>query len=748
MLAAMLVCPECGESYEVGPTCSRDGARLSNTSDEPLLGQWVGSYRIAARIGAGGMGQVFRAVQPAIGSRVAIKVLSSDWSEHSTLVERFFMEARSANLIRHESIVSVLDLARLPDGRPYIVMEYLDGQSLAQLIGDRGRLPLGAAVRLLGEVCQGLAAAHDHGIVHRDLKPDNLWITPAGRAKILDFGIAKLAVEQAAKGPPLTATGAILGTPSYMAPEQAFGGTIDARTDIYALGVVLFEACTGRVPFVGTTLFEVLKKHVDQPPPAPQTLRPDLPGPLVAVILRALQKDPVRRFQTARELGQALAETEPWVGAESLVPLLAAARSALPREPSSPSMAGRADMHPAETGAVWPAGSLPGHSVYGAAEGSYVGTGWDARSVVSPAITAYRARPPSASSGLLVVALLGALAVVGVGLVGVAAWGLVHVLGSRSDASGRTPVARQAEGGASRTGDSPAKSLPAAKKPARWLSRSVKFVRVSGGELPDVVGQAILKNGTELAVVNGATGKVIWHRPLVDPNGEEYADGRDGILFASGSNALVRYDARNGAERWKIQLGSRPYDVTFASGCASILLGNLKEPVGVALLGGAAQACPGAPAGQYPSLRLAAKDAHFVHGAWTVDGSVLRDSKPINPDPPRIVVRITQAGRELGRQSLPIEPIVNIRGQHALVADTDAGAFVFGRTQAGKAAWGLVELPGGRIVHSQVGTGKVDPEQGTPAAVGARNMVYVLHDGILEAYDAPTGRLVWTAGED
>jgi serine/threonine-protein kinase len=296
MLVGMLVCPECGESYPVGQACTRDGARLADNAQEPLLGQWVGSYRIAARIGAGGMGEVFRAVQPTIGSRVAIKVIGRDWSEQSSLVERFFQEARAVNLIRHESIVNVLDLARLPDGRPYIVMEYLDGWSLAQLIGERGRLPLGAAVRLAREVTEGLAAAHDQGIVHRDLKPDNLWVTPAGRAKILDFGLAKLAVEHASGEAPLTTTGTILGTPCYMAPEQAVGGAIDARTDVYALGVVLFEMCIGRVPFVGSTVFEVLKQHIEQSPPRPQNLRPDLPEPLAELILRALEKDPVRRF--------------------------------------------------------------------------------------------------------------------------------------------------------------------------------------------------------------------------------------------------------------------------------------------------------------------------------------------------------------------------------------------------------------------------------------------------------------------
>ena len=302
----MFVCPECGDSYPQPGACAKDGAVLADGTGDPLLGQFVGSYRVACMIGAGGMGQVYKGVHPSIGSRVAIKVVGGDWARQSQLVERFFSEARAVNVIRHENIVNVLDLAWLPDGRPYIVMEFLDGQPLSSVIRNRGPLPLGSLTSLLSEVLDALGAAHDHGIVHRDLKPDNIFVTPGGRAKVLDFGIAKLRPELSAMHG-ATETGSILGTPHYMSPEQALGRPVDARADIYSLGVILFEGATGRLPFTGTVLFDLLKAHIETPPPHPRTIRPDLPEPLALIVLRALEKDPSRRFGNAGEFAAALA---------------------------------------------------------------------------------------------------------------------------------------------------------------------------------------------------------------------------------------------------------------------------------------------------------------------------------------------------------------------------------------------------------------------------------------------------------
>ncbi|HEY1556813.1 MAG TPA: serine/threonine-protein kinase [Kofleriaceae bacterium] len=300
----MFVCGECGSRYERAGYCATDGQPIAEVSD-PLLGSEVGRYRLARVLGEGGMGCVYLAVQPAIGSRVAIKVLSEPSARNAELLDRFFAEARAVNLIRHEHIVGVLDLAKLPDGRPYIVMEFVDGQTLAQVM-RRGLPPLGGVAQVMGEVLGALAAAHAIGIVHRDLKPDNVIVTVEGHAKVLDFGIAKLAPGLSSMSP-RTQTGALMGTPAYMAPEQISGAAnVDARSDIYAAGVVLFEAATGRPPFAGATLYDLMRAHLEATPPAPRSLRPDLPPELEGVILTALAKLPAQRFQSAAAMAQAL----------------------------------------------------------------------------------------------------------------------------------------------------------------------------------------------------------------------------------------------------------------------------------------------------------------------------------------------------------------------------------------------------------------------------------------------------------
>jgi serine/threonine-protein kinase len=302
----MFVCPECGRPYRDGGYCGEDGAVLVEPAD-PLLGTMVQRWQLARVLGAGGMGRVYLGVQPDIGSRVAIKVLSEDCARDPGLVERFFSEARAVNLIRHEHIVGVLDLARFADGRPYIVMEFIDGVTLGALARE-SMLPLGPLCALIDEVLSALAAAHAIGIVHRDLKPDNVLVTRAGHAKVLDFGIAKLAPSIAHAPSPRTRTGALLGTPEYMAPEQVSGKSVDGRTDLYAAGIMLYETTTGRRPFHGENLFDLLRSHLEDAPVPPRQLRPELPAPLEAVILRALEKAPDARYQTAAEMMDALAK--------------------------------------------------------------------------------------------------------------------------------------------------------------------------------------------------------------------------------------------------------------------------------------------------------------------------------------------------------------------------------------------------------------------------------------------------------
>ncbi len=317
----MFVCPECGSSQPAAGHCPADGTALAPIGEDVLLGTTIGVYRVARLLGIGGMGRVYKGVHPQIGSRVAIKVLSRECSDRRDLVERFFAEAKAVNLIRHESIVNVLDLATLPDGRPYIIMEYLDGAPLASLVeygvAHQAALPLGGVARLAAEVLDALGAAHAKGIVHRDLKPDNIFVAPSGRPKVLDFGIAKLSDVNHAS----TRTGSLLGTPHYMSPEQAAGRVVDHRADIYAIGVILFECATGRKPFLAEALFDLLRMHVEVPPPSPRALRPDMPPALEQVILTALAKAPEQRFATTMAMSLALQHATAQLGPEQWRPL-------------------------------------------------------------------------------------------------------------------------------------------------------------------------------------------------------------------------------------------------------------------------------------------------------------------------------------------------------------------------------------------------------------------------------------------
>lgn len=320
----MYTCPVCARVFGKPGRCTSDGATLQGGEPASLLGQQVGSYRVERLVGRGGMGEVYLALQPDIGARVAIKVLTGDAASSPSLVERFFAEARAVNLIHHESIVNVLDLSRTADGRPYIVMEYLEGAPLAQHFAASGRAaPLGTLARLVVEVLGALTAAHAIGITHRDLKPENVFVTSLGRAKVLDFGVAKLNPELGVSGPG-TRSQALLGTPHYMSPEQARGQPVDARSDLYSVGVILFEGATGQRPFHADSLYDLLEHHVRTPPPSPRALRPELPAAFEALILRALEKDPARRFQSASELALALTETSRALPEHSFAPLSAA----------------------------------------------------------------------------------------------------------------------------------------------------------------------------------------------------------------------------------------------------------------------------------------------------------------------------------------------------------------------------------------------------------------------------------------
>jgi len=357
----MFVCPECGRSFPAAGFCTEDGGALASAGDDALLGQMAGSYRITSLLGKGGMGSVYKAVHPSIGSRVAVKFLSQECAQHPSLVERFFAEAKAVNLIHHDNIVTVSDFAWTPDKRPYIVMELLDGSPLSAYMKRVGGLPLGSLCRVVMEVLEGLGAAHQQQIVHRDLKPDNVYVLKSGRVKLLDFGIAKLRPDQGGVSD-ATRTGSLLGTPQYMSPEQAMGAHVDHRADLYAAGVILFEGATGQRPFPAQTLYELLKAHVEQMPPAPSFLRPDLPPALEAVLLHALQKDPAYRYQSALDFRVAIEQCLPQLPPEAFAPL---GDSAPTRPIGSPSLAysGHAQLptpHPATPATPFPMGRAHG----------------------------------------------------------------------------------------------------------------------------------------------------------------------------------------------------------------------------------------------------------------------------------------------------------------------------------------------------------------------------------------------------
>ncbi|NVB84617.1 MAG: protein kinase [Kofleriaceae bacterium] len=275
---------------------------------DPFVGSNIGRYKLIRVVGRGGMGCVYEGVHGENGSRVAVKVMAERFAHDAELTARFLGEARAVNLIHHENIVRVIDLVQLDGGRPVIVMELVDGITLRDAIAAQ-RLSIRGVVELLGEVLSALAAAHEIGVIHRDLKPDNILVTPRGHAKVLDFGIAKLLRPLPDHDVPRTRTGVLLGTPEYMSPEQISGGAADERADLYAMGVVLFEAVTGRRPFEGRTDFDVMRAHVERLPPSPRELRPALPIALEQVILTALAKSPNLRFTSARAMAEALGRT-------------------------------------------------------------------------------------------------------------------------------------------------------------------------------------------------------------------------------------------------------------------------------------------------------------------------------------------------------------------------------------------------------------------------------------------------------
>ena len=258
-------------------------------------------YEVEGPLGTGGMAEVWRGHDRVLNRTVAIKTLLPQFARDASFVDRFRREAQAAARLNHPGIVSVYDSGTDGD-TPYIVMQYIEGRTLADFLGSGKTLPPKQAATIAQEIAEALGAAHAHGVIHRDIKPANVMITREGKVLVMDFGIARLI-----SGPETAPqTSAVLGTASYLSPEQAQGHSVDARSDIYALGVVLYEMLTGRPPFTGDSPMAIAYKQVNATPPAPSSANPDVPPELDAVVMRALSKNPANRYQTGQEFAEDL----------------------------------------------------------------------------------------------------------------------------------------------------------------------------------------------------------------------------------------------------------------------------------------------------------------------------------------------------------------------------------------------------------------------------------------------------------
>src|SRR6266536_1185901 len=268
---------------------------------DPLTGTlFDGRYKILKKIGAGGMADVYCAEDQELGRQVAIKILNDRHAGDEQFVERFRREAQNAAGLNHPNIVSIYDRGEA-EGTYYIAMEFLDGRTLKELLVKNGPTPIPIAIDYARQILGALAFAHRNGIVHRDIKPHNIVVGTDGRLKVTDFGIARSGASQ------MTEAGSIVGTAQYLSPEQARGAPVDPRSDVYSLGIVMYEMLTGKVPFTGDTPVEIAMKHLSTTPEPPSEKRPEVPHELDMVVLRALAKHPDDRYQSAQEMDADLA---------------------------------------------------------------------------------------------------------------------------------------------------------------------------------------------------------------------------------------------------------------------------------------------------------------------------------------------------------------------------------------------------------------------------------------------------------
>jgi serine/threonine protein kinase len=505
----MKICPICRRCYEDTDTkCEADHSIL--VPSRPGSRVIADKYRLDSLLGRGGMGAVYAALHVELERPTAIKLLLPDLISDEHALERFKREARAAARLNHPNVAGTYDFGTLPGGEAYIVMELVEGETLSERLRAAGALPLGEAVLIARQVADGIESAHEGGIVHRDLKPANIIISRDHRGtalvKVLDFGIAQLKETSTTGGlASITTAGSIMGTPRYMSPEQCSDSKVDARSDIYSLGVLLYEMLAGRPPFDAPSAMALALKQIQEPPPPLSEARPEVPEALERVVMWALAKDPADRPQTAAEFSRALLAAEgaaahmpstpspsppqPEAGspggdrsfrpeaeepAPEVAPSLRVAPSNRARE-DTPSVGGRGDV-PAGSGATakGSADTEPSNIVAGRVGGLPSTSEQVARAVASPELsdedsTHSVPRPQRKRTRLLVFAVVGALAISLMGIVIVGRWrdrsqrvasepNTPSVPDSRAEPSHESPARDDTQDGAGNQAGSPVKA--------------------------------------------------------------------------------------------------------------------------------------------------------------------------------------------------------------------------------------------------------------------------------------------------